>query len=195
MLLLGKGVIVTLHDYSSCRQPDVQPTALLWNRVSWKQQSFFNSVVFVFLCVLLSLLRVLGAREGIVQLISKLYYYNNLVLLLFCFIFGGTGVWTQGLKFVRIYHLSQSISSYDLLVLVFVFCSTGGWAQNSTYLRRRLSTAWVMLPDLFALVTLVIGSYFLPGLAWTDLLYASHCCWNNRCTSPHPAFFCWDGVS
>jgi hypothetical protein len=49
---------------------------------------------------------------------------------------------------------------------------------------------------IFAVLILEIGSHFLPRLSWTAVLlcYISHCSWDDRCMSPCPPFFCWDGV-
>jgi hypothetical protein len=82
------------------------------------------------------------------------------------------------------------------LVICFYFVVLGFELRGFTIGRQALHLLSHAPPARFALVILEIGSCFLPRLAWTTilLLYASCYSWDVRHVSPHPTFFCWDGV-
>jgi hypothetical protein len=72
------------------------------------------------------------------------------------------------------------------------------WSLNSglTCLLDRNSTTWATPLDLFALVILEIGSWFLPRLAFTAILlfYASCCSLDDRHVSPCKVFSPWGDI-
>jgi hypothetical protein len=75
---------------------------------------------------------------------------------------------------------------------IHLFGSTGV-ELRALCLLGQCSTSWIMLPTLFALVILEIGSCFLPWPTWfTILFYAFSLSWDGRhATVPS---YCWDVV-
>jgi hypothetical protein len=86
--------------------------------------------------------------------------------------------------------------SVPFLFVLYCFCSAGVWTQGFM-LTCQVLCCLNHASSSFALVTLEIGSCFLPRPTWTELLlfHASWYSWDDKHMSAHSVFFYWHRAS
>jgi hypothetical protein len=85
----------------------------------------------------------------------------------------------DGHQWVKEESEATNLQDYGFLLLLLLIM---GFESRASHLQGRYSTFWAMLPALFTLVILKIGSYFLPKPTWTVILLfcVSQHCWHDH---------------